>query len=165
MCVGPQHYTVLSPSTEAETAYMLTTATTRRQHANPRTQKPVSGGFSLNAGNAALTRAATWRFHGHHCAIIYQAFPDPENAILWPPLRHTSAQQSAIIGPSLIQAVPWLLHGPITVRYKANKEPDNDHGVPLVIVRPSKRLYLAIIGPDKDLLLSLVLIWPQTGHH
>jgi hypothetical protein len=50
-------------------------------------------------------------------------------------------------------------------RYKANKEPDNDHGVPLAIERPTKRLYLATIGPDKDLPLSLALIWPQTGHH
>ena len=166
--VGPWHYTVLRTTNEAETTYMLTTAATRQQHANPRTQASVSGGLSLSAGSAALTRAATWRFHDHHCArptLFYQAFPDPESAILWSPLRHTSAQQSAIISPSLIQAVSWLLHGPIMGRYKANKEPDNDHGVPLVIVRPSKRLYLAIIGPDKDLLLSLVLIWLQTGHH
>ena len=71
----------------------------------------------------------------------------------------------AIISPSLIQAVSWLLRGPIQGRYKANKEPDNDHGAPLAIVRPTKRLYLAIIEPDKDLLLSLALIWLQTGHH
>lgn len=71
----------------------------------------------------------------------------------------------AIIGPSLIQAVTWLLHGLIMGRYKADKEPDNDHMMILVIVWPTKRLYLAIIGPDKDLLLSLALIWPQTGHH
>ena len=48
-------------------------------------------------------------------------------------------------------------------RYKANKEPDNDHGVPLAIVRPTKRLYLAIIGPDKDLLLSLTVLWRLSG--
>lgn len=42
-------------------------------------------------------------------------------------------------------------------RYKANKEPDNDHEVPLAIESPTKRLYLAIIGPDKDPLLSLTV--------
>ena len=42
-------------------------------------------------------------------------------------------------------------------RYKANKEPDNDHEVPLAIESPIKRLYLAIIGPDKDPLLSLTV--------
>lgn len=129
----------------------------RNQHTNPRTQKSVSGGFSFGAGSAALMLAATWRFHGHHCAIIYQAFPDPERTILRSSLRHTSAQQSAIIGPSLIQAVTWLLHGLIMGRYKAIKEPDNDHRMLLVIVRPSKRLYLAIIGPDKDLLPPLTI--------
>lgn len=157
MCVGPQHYTVLRPSTEAETTYMLTTAATRQQHANPRTQASVSGGFSFGAGSAALMLAATWRFHDHKNTSIYQAFPDPESAILWSPLRHTLGHHCAIISPSLIQAVSWLLHGLITGRYKANKEPDNDHGVPLVIVRPTKRLYLAIIGPDKDLLLPLTI--------
>lgn len=104
-----------------------------------------------------------WRFHGHHCASIYQAFPDPERTILWPPLRHTSAQQSAIISPSSIQAVPWLLHGLIMGRYKANKEPDNDHRMLLAIERPTKCLYLAIIGPDKDLLLSLIALWCLSG--
>jgi hypothetical protein len=125
----------------------------------------VSGGFSFSVASAALVLAATWRFHDHENTSIYQAFPDPESTILWSPLRHTSGHHCAIIGPSLAQAVSWLLHGPIQGRYKANKEPDNDHRMLLVIVRPTKRLYLAIIGPDKDLLLSLALIWLQTGHH
>lgn len=161
MCVGPQHYTVLSPPTEAETTYMLTTAATRQQHANPRTQASVSGGFFIERWRC-LNR---WRFHDHENTSIYQAFPDPESAILWPPLRHTLGHHCAIIDPSLIQAVPWLLHGPIQGHYKANKEPDNDHGVPLVIERPTKRRYLAIIEPDKDLPPALALNWLQTGHH
>jgi hypothetical protein len=141
---------------------MLTaTAGQQQPRKPPDTGSCVRGSF-IQRWQCCLNR---WRFHGHHCASIYQAFPDPERTTLWSPLRHTSAQQSAIISPSLIQAVPWLLHGLIMGRYKANKEPDNDHGVPLAIVLPSKRLYLAIIGPDKDLLLPLALIWLQTGHH
>ena len=48
-------------------------------------------------------------------------------------------------------------------RYKANKEPDNDHEVPLVIARPTMRLYLAIIGPDKDQSPTLALNWSCIG--
>ena len=51
--VGPWHYTVLCTPTETEITYMLTTEATRQQHANPRTQEPVSGGFSFGAASAA----------------------------------------------------------------------------------------------------------------
>lgn len=41
--------------------------------------------------------------------------------------------------------------------------PDNDQAVSPVITRPSKRLYLAIIGPDKDQSPALALIWRHIG--
>lgn len=131
--------------------------------ANPRTQEPVSGGFHLALSVLYCLTDQRWIIRGHQSASIRACTTRLFLTRKAPYCGHYCAIYRPIFSPLSNHHWSWLLHAPIQGRYKANKEPDNNHGVTLVIARPSKRLYLAIIGPDKDQSPAMALIGSYTG--